>query len=112
MGHNQIFLYQMRLRYDASVIAMEYPGYGFYSRQIVNGATTQKKMSCSPGKIKENALLMFKHVTTPIKEGGLGYEVENIILFGRSMGTGPASLVASQNQVKGLVLMSAYTTIK
>jgi hypothetical protein len=32
---------------------MEYPGYGFYSKEIIGGQETKKKMKCSTKKIKE-----------------------------------------------------------
>lgn len=42
----------------------------------------------------------------------LGIEEKNIIIFGRSMGSGPASHVASLRNPGALLLMSAYTSIR
>ena len=36
----------------------------------------------------------------------------NILIFGRSIGSGPATYLASTKQVGGLILMSAYTSIR
>ena len=36
----------------------------------------------------------------------------NIFIFGRSIGTGVATHIASLNKPKSLILMSAYTNIK
>ena len=43
----------------------------------------------------------------------LGFPRENIIVFGRSIGTGPASYLASKRQnIKMLILLSPYTNLK
>ena len=41
-----------------------------------------------------------------------GFSTENIILFGRSIGTGPAVYAAGRRPVGGLILMSPYTSIR
>jgi abhydrolase domain-containing protein 17 len=48
----------------------------------------------------------------PKNEGGLGFAENNIIVFGRSMGSGPATLLSSKFRPRALILMSAYTSIK
>ena len=48
----------------------------------------------------------------PRSEGGLGFAREDVILFGRSMGSGPSSMLANLYKPRGLVLMSPYTTVK
>lgn len=42
----------------------------------------------------------------------LGIEEKNIILFGRSMGSGPATHVASVRKPAALLLMSSYKSIR
>lgn len=42
----------------------------------------------------------------------LGIEEKNIILFGRSMGSGPATHVASERKPGALLLMSSYKSIR
>ena len=94
---------------------MEYPGYGFFKNQIaeINGDKEVKKSQSASAKgIKQCAILTYLHVVRPISEGGLGYDPKNVIVFGRSMGSGPASLMGKLFKPRALVLMSAYKTIK
>jgi len=43
----------------------------------------------------------------------IGYDYRDIILVGRSMGTGPACAIASNiNKIAALVLLSPYTSLK
>jgi len=40
------------------------------------------------------------------------YDVKNVIFYGRSMGTGPACYLASKYECGGLIMCSAYTTVR
>lgn len=42
----------------------------------------------------------------------IGIEEKNIIVFGRSMGTGPATHIASVRKPCSLLLMSAFKSIR
>lgn len=42
----------------------------------------------------------------------LGIPEKNVLIFGRSFGTGPACFLASERKPGGLVLMSGFLTIK
>ena len=42
----------------------------------------------------------------------LRWPAEQVVLCGRSLGTGPAIKLASENKIGGLVLISAFTSIK
>lgn len=55
---------------------------------------------------------MFQNAIKPIKQGGLGFNNHDVILFGKSIGTGPATLLAGEFQPRALVILSAYTTVK
>ena len=45
--------------------------------------------------------------------GGLNYSIENVILVGRSLGTGVAIQLATKNSaLRGLITISAYTSIR
>jgi pimeloyl-ACP methyl ester carboxylesterase len=81
---------------EMHVLAIEYPAYGLY------------KM-CSPdeNQIKEDAEIVYKYLTKHI-----GIRHQDIILFGRSMGSGPATHLASLYPAHSLLLMSPYTSIK
>ena len=52
------------------------------------------------------------HVLRSRDDGGMGYDCEDVFMFGRSIGTGPACLLAKEYKPRGLILMSPYTTIK
>lgn len=42
----------------------------------------------------------------------LGIKSQNILVFGRSIGSGPATHLAAHRKVGGLILMSPYTSIR
>jgi abhydrolase domain-containing protein 17 len=78
-----------------NVIGIEYPGYGIY------------KGNCSELRILQDIENIYEYLTNCIR-----VEPKNIILFGRSIGTGPATWLASQRPVGALLLMSGYTNIR
>ena len=52
VGNNMMLMHTLRNRFGVSVLAVEYPGYGFFWHPIRNGdANESKKLSCSPKKI-------------------------------------------------------------
>ena len=56
---------------------------------------------------------IMQHVLKSAEEGGLGYQENQIILSGISMGTGPSTMLASQHPgVKGLMLEAPYTSMR
>ena len=70
-------------------------------------------MSCETKWIKENAVKVLEHVIKPVEYGGMGYAMNDVILYGRSLGTGPATYLASLNASPyALILVSPFTTIK
>ena len=75
---------------------MEYPGYGVY-----NSKEPSEKL------IFEDALCLYEFFTKKV-----GFKPENIILIGRSLGSGPATYLANQVKIKCLVLISPYKSIK
>lgn len=77
------------------VIGVEYPGYGIYP-----GKSTEKR-------ILEDVVDVYEYLTKTMKIKG-----ENLILFGRSIGTGPATYLAANRKVGSLLLMSGYTCIR
>lgn len=74
---------------------MEYPGYGLYQ-----GTPDEET-------IKEDAETIYNFVVKT-----LNVKQKHIIVFGRSIGSGPAVHLASQHQIGALVLMSAFTSIR
>jgi len=56
--------------------------------------------------------MVFENATRPVAKGGLGFNSYDVIVFGRSMGSGPSSLLAAEYEPRALILVSAYTTVK
>jgi pimeloyl-ACP methyl ester carboxylesterase len=77
------------------VIAVEYPGYGLY------------KGTSSEQQIQSDAEAVFDYLTTK-----MNLHPRNIVVFGRSIGSGPATWLASRKNIGALVLMSAFTSIR
>ena len=80
---------------NVHVLAIEYPGYGLY------------KEKCKESTILEDAVLIYKFIRKELNFAG-----KDILVFGRSIGTGPATYLARHHEVGCLLLMSAYTSIK
>jgi len=78
------------------VLAVEYPGYGLY-----------KNKKPDEQMIKEDSESVYDYLTKC-----LGVDEEDIILFGRSMGSGPTTHLASVRDPHALLLMSPYTSIQ
>ena len=78
------------------ILAIEYPGYGLY-----------KFSQPDEVKMKEDAVIVYDYLTTVV-----GIKEENILLCGRSMGSGPSTYVASVRNPFGLILMSPYKSIQ
>ena len=83
---------------NVSVLAMEYPGYGLYQD---NGAANE-------AKIKEDAEYVYHYCLQQIS----GLTENDILIFGRSMGSGPACWLAGNFKPGALMLMSGYASIR
>ena len=91
------FSLKMSLTFRCHVMAVEYPGYGLYQQE-----------SSSAETILENARLVVEYLTKTLR-----YEERDIVLVGRSMGTGPACYLASNcKNLAALILISPYTSLK
>ena len=79
------------------MLAVEYPGYGIYKSESADAETLM---------INAQLVMQFLiHVH--------GYNAKDIILIGRSMGSGPACALAVQYPlVSALILLSPYTSLK
>jgi pimeloyl-ACP methyl ester carboxylesterase len=76
------------------ILAVEYPGYGVYEGKATSDI------------ILNDAECVYSFLLS------LGVQPENIIVFGRSIGSGPATFLAKSRKICCLMLMSAYTSIK
>ena len=98
VGSSYDFILKMSLTFQCSVLAVEYPGYGLY-----------KSEEASAEAIQEIADLVVEQFL--IQQ--IGYDFRDIVLVGRSMGSGPACALASKHKsIAGLVLLSPYTSLK
>ena len=87
----------MSVTYKCSVLAVEYPGYGIYRTETADAET-----------LMINAQLVIQYLIEVQK-----YSEKDIILIGRSMGSGPACALAVQYpSISALVLLSPYTSLK
>jgi abhydrolase domain-containing protein 17 len=59
------------------------------------------------GRILEDAEFVYDYLVCKLK-----YNPKNLIIFGRSIGSGPATWLASRRIVGALVLMSPFTSIR
>mmetsp|Transcript_43673 Transcript_43673/g.79683 ORF Transcript_43673/g.79683 Transcript_43673/m.79683 type:complete len:410 (-) Transcript_43673:103-1332(-) len=96
LGMSFAVLKHMRDQFKVNVLAVEYPGYGLLHH-----------MNPSEDGVYEVALTAFRFL---VDEVNVRYS--QIILFGRSLGTGPAVYLAAQYPVGGLILVSAFSSIK
>ena len=76
---------------------MEYPGYGVYQ--------SEAPPSCD--QILMNATIVFDFISEH-----MGYSHEDIVIMGRSIGSGPATYLASIFKVAGLILIAPFTSLK
>ena len=77
------------------VIAIEYPGYGIY-----------------PGKATAERILEDSDNVFTFLTEHLTVHPRDVLLFGRSIGSGPATWLAHAKNPGALLLMSAYTSIR
>lgn len=87
-------LNHLRVTLQVHIIGVEYPGYGIHEG------------NCSEQRIYEDAMNVFQFLLST------GIEQSDIIIFGRSIGSGPACYLASKVRPAALLLMSAYTSIR
>ena len=77
------------------ILAVEYPGYGIY------------KGSANEESILEDSESVYEYLVSTMK-----IDPQEIIVLGRSIGSGPATYLASKRKVGALILMSPFTSIR
>ncbi|CAK82557.1 unnamed protein product (macronuclear) [Paramecium tetraurelia] len=77
-------------------ILVEYPGYGNYQSTIVTTAE----------QIEKDALVVFDYIKQKFAVND-----NQIYVFGRSIGTGPAFYLGANRNCAGLIILSAYITL-
>ena len=92
---NKLIFYNETLKQIFLLLSVEYPGYGIYS------------VEPNAKRILDDAEIVYDFLTNEIQ-----IPSDNIILFGRSMGSGPATYLAGNRNPGLLILMSPYISIK
>lgn len=95
LGRTLPFLLMMRQELNAQILAVEYQGYG-----ICEGEATENSVLTDASKVLNYVLNVLKR------------QPDDVIVMGRSIGTGPACYLASIAKVGALVLISPHTSIQ
>lgn len=85
----------LQLELKVHIFVMEYEGYGTY------------KGNTKAENIIRDCELVFHYIRSV-----LNYAPKDIIAFGRSIGSGPASYLAAKYKLNSLILMSAFTSLR
>lgn len=80
---------------DYQFIMIDYPGYGL-----------------SEGKTNDDAMIQMSEVVYAYVSNLDYVDLDNIYIYGYSIGTGVATYIASQYDVKGLILIAPYSNIR
>lgn len=88
LGKSQKFCEMLSSEWNMNVLSIEYPTYGVYE-----GVTLGEK------SIKEDSLIIFDYLVEKLKIPN-----KQILVLGRSIGGGPATFLASERKIGGLIL--------
>ena len=99
LGEDIAFMQALGHNCGAHVVAVEYPGYGCST----TGGTP------SEHSLNRDVEIAFNFITSPL---GAHWPPERVIVFGRSIGTGPATWLAARRALGGCVLVSPYTSMR
>jgi len=97
--HLSDILLQFGERFSMDILCPEYPTYGMYNKK--DDSLTLDEA------IIHDARTVIKYCHEKLR-----YKYENIILVGRSLGTGVAVRMATEFNVRGTVLISPYTCVR
>mmetsp|Transcript_27355 Transcript_27355/g.63705 ORF Transcript_27355/g.63705 Transcript_27355/m.63705 type:complete len:387 (-) Transcript_27355:14-1174(-) len=95
LGVCRWFLNFMHEQFQAHVLAVEYPGYGV-----------------CPGRATPEGVVANAHAALQFATKTLKLTLDRIMVFGRSLGTGPAIELASRHRVAGLILVTPFISVK
>ena len=96
MGDSTEIMEKLSNEVGCHVLSFEYPGYGMCYKETKDSNV-----------INERALRLYNFLTKEFK-----YEEKDIIIFGRSIGTGAATELTSKIHPSALILMSPYSSLK
>ncbi|CAD8175596.1 unnamed protein product [Paramecium octaurelia] len=90
------FMEQLSKMISANIFVIEYPGYGIY-----------RNIQPTSNLVEQDSLVLYDEIKNQFRLND-----DQIYIFGRSIGTGPSFYLASQRNIKGLITMSAYKSIR
>lgn len=96
LGRCYNFCNMLRMQFQVNVLAVEYPGYG-----ICPGGQADEL------SVTENARLAFRFTTEVLQ-----FPAEDIIILGRSVGSGPALHLAAEARTYGVILICPFLSVK
>ena len=96
LGRAAKFLTYIHIYLKMHVLAVEYPGYGIYEGE-----------TASAEKIVQDADIVYNFLTKTLM-----WKEQDIIVCGRSIGSGPACYLSSHYKPASLVLISPHTSIR
>lgn len=99
LGSSLLYAHELVRRLDANVFVYEYSSYSHSYRQ--DGS----KITPSEAKTNADITAAYKYIRAQ------GVEPRNIVLFGRSLGSGPSCYLAAHEEVGGLALISGLASI-
>eukprot|EP00435_Cladocopium_sp_Y103_P048511 s541_g14.t1 len=95
LGMCRGFCNVLRRQFRVHVLAVEYPGYGLH-----NGTP-------NPESIEETANSAMDFILDHLQ-----WPVDSVMIFGRSIGTGPAMAIAATPGLAGLILVSPFLSVQ
>jgi len=95
LGMCRGFCNVLRKQFRVHVLAVEYPGYGAW-----HAATTPETIVDAAGSALD---FIVEHLQWPL---------DSVMIFGRSIGTGPAMAIAGNQPLAGLILVSPFLSIQ
>ena len=104
LGISYEMMDHLRHQLHINVLAMEYPRYGIYTESVLGHSVPEP----NERKIFEDVSSVIQFVV----DQNPGMKMTDIIVLGRSLGSGAACYASSNFRVGGLILMSPFTSIR
>jgi pimeloyl-ACP methyl ester carboxylesterase len=95
LGKTLPFVKMIRAKFQCHILAVEYPGYGVYQ-----------------GDVNEDAVFRDATRVVEFTQRILRWRTKDLLIMGRSIGSGPACYLASHYNTGALILISPYTSIR
>lgn len=96
LGKSKSFCERLAKDWNVNFLLVEYPSYGIY-----------KRVELSETNILEDSITVYDFLITK-----KGIKPDQIIVFGRSIGSGPAVYLASARKIAGLILFSPFLSLR